>query len=73
MVVMKEGVKESSENLRRQHDLPTPESPIRRSLICKDIVLDVFLQARYHPMEKETYQEIVITRPGHVEVARRRE
>ena len=33
MVVMKEGVKESSLNRRRQHDLPTPESPMRRSLI----------------------------------------
>lgn len=34
MVVMKEGVKESSLKRSRQHDLPTPESPIRRSLIC---------------------------------------
>lgn len=33
MVVMKEGVNESSLNRSRQHDLPTPESPIRRSLI----------------------------------------
>lgn len=30
---MKLGVNESSLNLRRQHDLPTPESPIRRSFI----------------------------------------
>ena len=34
IVVIKEGVKESSLNRRRQHDLPTPESPIKRSLIC---------------------------------------
>lgn len=33
MVVMKEGVKESSLKRSRQHDLPTPESPMRRSLI----------------------------------------
>lgn len=35
MVVMKEGVKESSLKRSRQHDLPTPESPISRSLICR--------------------------------------
>jgi len=34
MVVMNEGVKESSLNRSRQHDLPTPESPMRSSLIC---------------------------------------
>ena len=34
MVVMKDGVNESSLKRSRQHDLPTPESPIRRSLIC---------------------------------------
>lgn len=33
IVVMKLGVNESSLNLRRQHDLPTPESPIKRSFI----------------------------------------
>lgn len=33
MVVMKDGVKESSLKRSRQQDLPTPESPIRRSLI----------------------------------------
>jgi hypothetical protein len=36
MVVMKEGVKLSSLNRSRQHDLPTPESQIRRSLICEE-------------------------------------
>ena len=34
MVVMKEGVKLSSLNLNKQHDLPTPESPMSSSLIC---------------------------------------
>ena len=38
MVVMKEGVNESSLKRRRQHDFPTPESPIRRSLICGCLV-----------------------------------
>lgn len=33
IVVMNEGVKESSLNRNRQHDLPTPESPIRSNLI----------------------------------------
>lgn len=34
MVVMKDGVKESSLKRSRQHDFPTPESPMRSSLIC---------------------------------------
>ena len=34
MVVMKEGVKESSLKRNRQQDLPTPESPMSSSLIC---------------------------------------
>lgn len=33
IVVMKLGVKLSSLNRSRQHDLPTPESPIKRSFI----------------------------------------
>jgi hypothetical protein len=33
IVVMKDGVKESSLKRSKQHDLPTPESPIKRSLI----------------------------------------
>jgi hypothetical protein len=33
IVVMKDGVKESSLKRRRQHDLPTPESPMSSSLI----------------------------------------
>jgi len=39
MVVMKEGVKESSLKRRRQQDLPTPESPIRRSLIWLGVLV----------------------------------
>lgn len=34
MVVMNEGVNESSLKRSKQHDFPTPESPISRSLIC---------------------------------------
>jgi hypothetical protein len=34
--VMNDGVNESSLNRKRQHDLPTPESPISNSLICVD-------------------------------------
>lgn len=33
IVVIKDGVNESSLKRSRQHDLPTPESPIRSSLI----------------------------------------
>jgi hypothetical protein len=33
MVVMNEGVNESSLKRSRQHDLPTPESPMRSNLI----------------------------------------
>jgi hypothetical protein len=36
MVVIKDGVNESSLNRNRQQDFPTPESPIRSSLICAD-------------------------------------
>ena len=36
MVVMKDGVNESSLKRSRQHDLPTPESPMRSSLIWWD-------------------------------------
>ena len=38
MVVIKDGVKESSLKRSRQHDLPTPESPMRSSLICGPMV-----------------------------------
>ena len=36
MVVMNEGVKESSLKRSKQQDLPTPESPMRSSLIYTD-------------------------------------
>lgn len=39
MVVMKDGVNESSEKRKRQQDLPTPESPIRRSLIYDAVLV----------------------------------
>lgn len=42
MVVMKEGVKESSLKRRRQHDFPTPESPIRSNLICGVELVNAF-------------------------------
>ena len=35
IVVMKEGVKESSLNRSKQHDFPTPESPMRSNFICE--------------------------------------
>jgi hypothetical protein len=35
MVVINEVVKESSEKRSSKHDLPTPESPMRRSLMRK--------------------------------------
>jgi hypothetical protein len=35
MVVMNDGVNESSLKRSKQHDLPTPESPMRSSLICQ--------------------------------------
>lgn len=37
IVVINEGVKLSSEKRSRQHDFPTPESPIRSSFICETI------------------------------------
>lgn len=45
IVVMKEGVKESSEKRSRQQDLPTPESPMRRSLICARLEMLIRRQA----------------------------
>jgi hypothetical protein len=41
MVVMKDGVKESSLNRSKQQDLPTPESPISNSLIYRRNVVSV--------------------------------
>ena len=69
MVVMKEGVKESSLKRRRQHDLPTPESPINSSLICND---HVSAGASYETQRSPVgpYQEVIITRPSHLEYNR---
>lgn len=56
MVVMNDGVKESSLNRSRQHDLPTPESPIRRSLICRHhaISITVFAERNGIKLSRET-------------------
>jgi hypothetical protein len=66
IVVMKEGVKESSLNRRRQHDFPTPESPISKSLICGIQVSCCNTDI----CSRTAYQEIIITRPSHIEVDR---
>lgn len=81
MVVMKLGVNESSLNLRRQHDLPTPESPIKRSFICTmEAQVNVDPSLRYLGMgerggggreerreEKRggAYQEVIVPISGH--------
>ncbi len=61
MVVMNEGVKESSLNRKRQHDFPTPESPISKSLICG------FWSACEDgtAVECHMYQEVIIACPSH--------
>lgn len=63
MVVMKEGVNESSLKRSRQHDLPTPESPISRSLICtrRGIVSGLH---RSIADERETGEDDGRRRPG---------
>lgn len=62
MVVMNEGVKESSLNRKRQHDFPTPESPISNSLICG------FWSACKDgtAVECHMYQEVIIACPSHL-------
>jgi hypothetical protein len=62
IVVMNEGVKESSLNRKRQHDFPTPESPISNSLICG------FWSACEDgtAAEGHMYQEVIIARPSHL-------
>ena len=64
IVVIKEGVKESSLKRRRQHDLPTPESPISSSLICGFLVSLCVLVENMRWGGK--YQEIVIACPSHL-------
>ena len=62
MVVMNEGVKESSLNRKRQHDFPTPESPISNSLICGFWSVCEDGTA----VECHMYQEVIITRSSHL-------
>ena len=61
IVVMKEGVKESSLKRSRQHDLPTPESPIRSSLICvcKGLVVGLDIS------ELRPYEKVIISSASH--------
>lgn len=62
MVVMNDGVKESSLKRSRQQDLPTPESPMRRSLICARFVSG---GKREWAGEKGKYQEVIVAGSGH--------
>ena len=66
MVVIKEGVKESSLNRRRQHDLPTPESPMRRSLICWSLALCSSPSCDNHGFGLETYEEVIVPGSSHI-------
>lgn len=74
MVVMKEGVKESSLKRRRQHDLPTPESPIRSNFIFQRFMISDGRPMGQETMDRckrklATYQKIVIPGGGHDTVA----
>lgn len=75
MVVMKDGVNESSLNRRRQHDFPTPESPISSSLICSGIRcllragLGVYADCRH----AVTYEKIVVPSASHDDLLREEE
>lgn len=58
IVVMNDGVKESSLKRNRQHDLPTPESPISNSLIYDKVSeLDNWFQS---DPPSNTDQEVII-------------
>jgi len=68
MVVMNEGVKESSEKRSRQQDLPTPESPMSRSLIYdRSRIRMMFVVVGDGPDRSagETYKEIIVSCAGH--------
>lgn len=77
IVVMKEGVNESSLKRSRQQDLPTPESPISSSLICipkcqRDVEDDrrrlaATCAAATCDVEGAGYQEVVVPVAGHLE------
>jgi hypothetical protein len=60
---MKDGVKESSLNRSKQHDFPTPESPISRSLICRMLATSNHV---HNTGADKAYQEVVITCPSHL-------
>lgn len=76
MVVMKDGVNESSLNRRRQHDFPTPESPISSSLICSGIRCfaprtrtgRLYADGRH----TSTYEKIVVPSASHDDLLRER-
>ena len=64
IVVINDGVKLSSEKRSRQHDFPTPESPIRSSFI--------YMRGQHWTVEGgggglsgEAYQEVIISGAGH--------
>ena len=63
IVVMKDGVKESSLNLRRQQDLPTPESPMSSSFICCGSALTSAAEAR--DIGHNTHEKVVISCASH--------
>lgn len=76
MVVMNEGVNESSLKRSKQHDFPTPESPISRSLICRGVSTLELRQRQRGGVRSygqgspdacpwETYEEVIVSRPGH--------
>jgi hypothetical protein len=66
MVEMKDGVNESSLKRSRQQDLPTPESPIRSSLICVGASV---LRPREATAVWYANKEIVVSCSRHVETA----
>lgn len=74
IVVINEGVNESSLKRSRQQDLPTPESPINRSLICKERQIRGFrrrwlrsLQGSLEEIGRRTHKKIIIPRSSHRE------
>lgn len=80
MVVIKDGVNESSLKRSRQHDLPTPESPIRRSLIWKMSqyrplsVVQLQRSRKAHELARgmegacarQSYKKVIVPGRGHV-------
>ena len=75
MVVMKDGVNESSLNRRRQHDFPTPESPISSSLICFGVRCKHRAHETGRPFSWEactTYEKIVVPSASHDDLCKER-